>query len=106
MPIFRNIMLPLDLADVPGHLDTYAKAMAQRFKAKVHIVFVAPLLQHYAAMYVPHPSIRQIEREIVDGAEKLLHDAGVTHIWSTDSIAHSSNVIELAPLLSQALREA
>ena len=72
MPIFRNIMLPVDLSDVPSHLDTYAKAMTEKFKAKLHLVFVAPFLQHYAAMYVPHPSIKQIEREIVDGAEKRL----------------------------------
>lgn len=72
MPIFRNILLPVDLSEAPTHLTVYATAMARKFEARVHFVFVAPLLRHYAAMYVPSPSIQQIEREIIDGAEKRL----------------------------------
>jgi nucleotide-binding universal stress UspA family protein len=72
MPMFKTVLLPMDLSDVPGHLAVYAKAIARKFDARVHIVFVSPFFQHYAAMYVPHPSIRQIEREIADGAEKRL----------------------------------
>ncbi len=37
-------------------------------------------------------------------AIELLKAAGVQHIWSSDSITHSSNVIPLAPLLAEALR--
>ena len=33
-----------------------------------------------------------------------LKAAGVQHIWSSDSITHSSNVIPLAPLLAEALK--
>jgi len=34
----------------------------------------------------------------------LLRDAGVGAIWSTDCIAHPTNVVPMAPLLAQALR--
>lgn len=34
-----------------------------------------------------------------------LKAAGIQHIWSSDSITHSSNVIALAPLLAEALRD-
>lgn len=37
-------------------------------------------------------------------AEAHLRAAGVTAVWSTDSIAHPTNVIALAPLLAEALR--
>lgn len=37
------------------------------------------------------------------GAETLLHEAGITHIYSTDAIPHHSNCLSLAPLLAQAL---
>ncbi len=37
-------------------------------------------------------------------AIELLKAAGVQHIWSSDSITHSSNVIPLAPLLAEALK--
>lgn len=38
-----------------------------------------------------------------DGALALVRDAGVRHIWSTDSIAHESNVVHLAEMLARAL---
>lgn len=39
-----------------------------------------------------------------DQAEQRLRDAGIRHIWSSDSIPHSSNAIQLAPLLADAIR--
>lgn len=37
-------------------------------------------------------------------AEESLNVAGIQHIWSSDSITHSSNVIPLAPLLAGAFK--
>lgn len=42
----------------------------------------------------------------VDGADQLLTESGITNIWSSDSVTHQSNVIELAPLLAQAFKPA
>ncbi len=39
----------------------------------------------------------------LEGTLERLRLAGVTHIWSTDSIPHPSNRLELAPLLAGAL---
>ncbi len=36
--------------------------------------------------------------------QTLLHGAGIDRIWSTDSIPHPSNAVNLAPLLAGALR--
>lgn len=41
---------------------------------------------------------------LVDGARKLLADAGVTELWSSDSIPDASNAFPLADLLADALR--
>jgi len=38
------------------------------------------------------------------GAEQRMHQAGVSEIWSTDSINHTSNSIHLTPLLSKFLQ--
>ena len=38
-------------------------------------------------------------------AIEQLKAAGIQHIWSSDSITHSSNVIPLAPLLAKALKK-
>lgn len=41
----------------------------------------------------------------VEDAVARLEKAGVSHIWSTDSIPHESNAVPLAPLLASALAE-
>ena len=41
----------------------------------------------------------------VGDAQERLHRAGVSHIWSTDTIPHSSNVLHLDQLLAEALDE-
>ena len=40
----------------------------------------------------------------VDGATVRMKMAGVSQIWSTDSISHQGNVVHLAPLLAEAIR--
>lgn len=41
---------------------------------------------------------------LADDALQRIHQAGVGAFWSTDSVAHESNVVGLAPLLAKALR--
>lgn len=38
------------------------------------------------------------------GAAKLLQNAGIENIWSTDSVNHPSNTVQLAPLLANTLK--
>ena len=38
-----------------------------------------------------------------EDAIAVIQEAGIRHIWSTDCIAHDSNVIEIAQTLAQAL---
>ncbi len=37
-------------------------------------------------------------------AERLMHAAGIEHVWSSDSIAHASNAVSLTELLAAAVR--
>jgi ribose-phosphate pyrophosphokinase len=39
-----------------------------------------------------------------DDALQVIREAGVRHIWSTDCIAHESNVVSIAALLAEALQ--
>ncbi len=41
----------------------------------------------------------------VGDAIERLREAGVRHIWSTDSVPHASNCVSVAPLLAQALAD-
>ncbi len=40
-----------------------------------------------------------------DDVTQALHDEGIEHIWSSDSIRHPSNAVTLAPLLAEALNK-
>lgn len=39
-----------------------------------------------------------------DDAETILRNAGISHIWSADSILHSSNTVELCGILAAAVK--
>ena len=41
---------------------------------------------------------------LADDAIAVMQAAGIRHLWSTDAIAHPSNVVSLVPLLAAALR--
>ncbi len=40
-----------------------------------------------------------------DEVTNALHEAGIDKVWSTDSIAHTTNTLPLAPLIARALSE-
>ncbi len=42
---------------------------------------------------------------LAPGAQELLTESGIENLWSTDSIPHQSNVIELAGLLAKPVRK-
>jgi ribose-phosphate pyrophosphokinase len=42
----------------------------------------------------------------MDDALAVIHAAGVRHVWSTDCIAHPSNVVSMVPALASALLQA
>jgi len=39
-----------------------------------------------------------------EDALQVIREAGVRHIWSTDCIAHDSNVVSIASMLAGAIR--
>ena len=84
MEFFKKILFPVDLSEVSPKLVPYVKEMAAMFDAKVHLLFVARILQHFTSIYVPHPSISKFEAEIVEGAEKKLQEF-VEEQFETDS---------------------
>ncbi len=40
----------------------------------------------------------------IGNALATVHGAGVRHVWSTDCVTHSTNVVSVVPMLAQALR--
>jgi ribose-phosphate pyrophosphokinase len=81
----RHIVLVDDVASTGRTLEDTTLALA-RFKPASISVLVTHAL-------------------FVDDAQERLHQAGVSHIWSTDAIPHASNVLHLDQLLAEALGE-
>ncbi len=80
----RDVVIVDDIAST-GH--TIAKAA---YQLKAHGA-------NSVSCLVTHPLFAQ-------NAEHVLTNAGVDHIWSTDSTKHHSNHINLAPMLAEALK--
>jgi len=71
---FKNILYPLDLSDSSAKIVPYVQSVAQKFESKIHLFFAARVFDYFTSIYVPHPSINQFEKEIIDGAEKRLYE--------------------------------
>ena len=82
----RAVVLIDDLASTGHTLAQAARALHERGAASVDAAVVHALFR--------------------DDALRLLHDAGIQRVWSTDTVAHETNVVSVAPLLAQALRQA
>jgi ribose-phosphate pyrophosphokinase len=80
----REVVLIDDVASTGRTLAVTAAALRQRGAAAVDVAVTHALF--------------------VGDAVEQLTQAGVRHIWSSDSVMHSSNVVSLVPLLAAALR--
>ena len=85
MPVAQRKVVLVDDVVSSGH--TLAECAQQLYTAGAASV----------AVLVTHPLF-------ADEAEVLLLEAGITSIWSSDSITHPSNCVSLTPLLASALQ--
>jgi hypothetical protein len=59
--------------------------------------------QRFGGRALRHEIVGQ-RGDVADDALQVIREAGVRHIWSTDCIAHESNVVSIAALLAEALQ--
>jgi len=79
MKKFKNILFPVDLSESSNIIVSYVKGVGEAFASKIHLLFVARVLQYFTDVYVPAPSIIQFENEIINGAQKRLHEFAGEH---------------------------
>lgn len=82
----REVVFVDDIASTGHTLAVATRQVLTTGAARVHVLVTHALL--------------------VGDAMAQLHNAGITNFWSTDSVPHASNAVELAELLAQAVREA
>ncbi len=79
MPEFRKILFPVDLSPAAAKVVPYVSHMAERHQGRVHLLFVARVFDYFTSMYVPHPSVTQFEKEVLEGAQKRLYEFAEEH---------------------------
>jgi nucleotide-binding universal stress UspA family protein len=74
MKDFKKILFPVDLSEASVKIVPFLKSVGSRYGARVHLLFVARVFDYFTSMYVPHPSVSQFEKEVLEGAEKRLYE--------------------------------
>ena len=74
MKTFKRILFPVDFSQSSSKVVPYVRAMAKTFDSEIHLLFVGRAFEYYAAIYVPNVSIKTLEREIMEGAERRLEE--------------------------------
>lgn len=76
---FKRILFPVDLSETSAKIVPAVQSVARRYGASVHLIFVARVFDYFTSMYVPHPSVSQFEKEVLEGAEKRLYEFADQH---------------------------
>jgi nucleotide-binding universal stress UspA family protein len=72
MEKFDKILFALDFSENSEHAFDYALSMAKNFNAHLIIIHVIQEPVDLSGFYVPHISFENLEKEIKDGAEKMM----------------------------------
>jgi nucleotide-binding universal stress UspA family protein len=86
MKDFKKILFPVDLSPASIKVVPYVLNMAAKHGARVHLLFVARVFDYFTSMYVPHPSVSQFEKEVIEGAEKRLYEFAEEHFKGVDGV--------------------
>jgi nucleotide-binding universal stress UspA family protein len=76
---FKKILFPVDLSEASAKVVPAVQSVARKYNAFVHLIFVARVFDYFTSMYVPHPSVSQFEKEVIEGAEKRLYEFADEH---------------------------
>lgn len=80
MPSFERILFATDFSESSEHAFGYALDLASQFGARLTIMHVINEPVDLRGFYVPHVSFENLEREIQEGAEKMLAKFCATHL--------------------------
>ena len=74
MKEFSRILFPVDLSESSTKIVPYVQTIADKFDSRIYILFAARVFDYFTSIYVPHPSINKFEKELMEGAQKRLHE--------------------------------
>ena len=80
MRTFDRILFATDFSESSEHAFEYALALAQQFKSRLIVLHVINEPVDLRGFYVPHVSFENLEKEIEEGAQKMMEQFCSTHI--------------------------
>jgi len=72
MKPFDTILFAADFSESSDHAFSYALELAQKFSSRLSIIHVINEPVDLRGFYVPHVSFDNLEKEIAEGAEKMM----------------------------------
>ena len=93
MKEFKKILFPIDFSESATKLIPYVLTLAQAFDSRIHLLYVVRDFQYLTSFHVPHPSLDQLEAEVLENARKMISRAAeedfppgcVTHVSRGDA---------------------
>ncbi|MDY7032523.1 MAG: universal stress protein [Thermodesulfobacteriota bacterium] len=79
MKIFNKILFPVDFSDVSPKIVPWVLAMAAKFDAEVHVLFVARRLEYYSSVYVEYGTINDFQAGVVKGSQMKMEEFVTAH---------------------------
>jgi nucleotide-binding universal stress UspA family protein len=95
MRTFDKILYATDFSESSEHAFQYALALAQQFKSRLIILHVINEPVDLRGFYVPHVSFENLEKEIEQGAQKMMAKFCASHI--TDYTDYQTDIVTGIP---------
>src|SRR5512133_4375560 len=80
MKPFDKILIAIDFSENSEHAFEYAMTLAKQFQAELTILHVINEPVDLRGFYVPHISFEQLEKEIEEGAQKMMEKFCLTKL--------------------------
>ena len=80
MPSFDKILYATDFSESSEHAFQYALSLAQKFQSRLIILHVINEPVDLRGFYVPHVSFENLEKEIEEGALKMMEKFCASHV--------------------------
>jgi nucleotide-binding universal stress UspA family protein len=85
----KSILFPTDFSEGSSQALQYAVDMSQKYGAKLYLIHVIYDIAKASGWYVPHVSVDQMYKDIVEGAKKELEKFGVEELSTLKNLERS-----------------
>jgi len=74
MAEIKTILFPVDFTEASERVAGYARLFAEKFGARLLVLFVVEDIMRYAGFYVPHAALEKMEKDLFEGAQKRMNE--------------------------------